>query len=430
MEEEKTKKKRVGGYHHKKDYTKIEKKEITAVNLFIIREIFKLITDSKAQLKDFYSFLFTQSRTFSLTDKLDICEKFEVSLEDFYLDLQMDENIDKISKSQQEKYAFQIEAYLKHNVGNINSPINTLINYGISPEFFDGEKIDISKQVWDACKRYLRKDYTKDSNKTFDDILDKKEKKGKQNKNYDFAASACDRKEIQQDLLKEIYTICNLDGSLIIESIRDIIMDMTHTNISENYNDTDVTLLQQIDNYQVIQGKSYSQNNLTKLYSQMAKHVDAKEFSFDVKTSDLSRIKKTTDNEHVCDNLFIIIKTYQMFAKIEGVQDADEKLKKYLNLRDDDYTDLANGDTALINSKDIAEKLSIYKFPATLFRADRPTRINLSKNIVDAYDAFKIDFDIVLFEFRLQFWLTYCIDTQNLVLILAVYFLFKSLNNK
>ena len=424
------KKRYISGYHQEKDITKIDKKEITAVNLFIIREMFKLISDSQVQLKHFYSFLFTQGRTFSLTDRLNICEKFEVSLDDFYLDLQKDENVDTIDKSQQEKYAFQFEAYIKNNVGNINSAINTLINYGLSPEFFDGEKIDISEQVWTACKEYLDEDYTKDTMKNFDSITDKKEKKAAQNKNYDFAASAQKRKKIQQDLLKELYRIFNMDGSLIIESIRDIIMDMTHTNISENYNDTDIALLQQIDSHQMIQGKSYSQNSLTKLYLQMSKHIDAKDFSFDVKTTDLSRITKTTDNESVCQNLFIIIKTYQMFAKIEGIQDADEKLKNYLNLKDSDYTDLENGDTVLINSRDIAEKLSIYRFPATLFRADHPTRINLSANIQDALDTFNIDYDIVLFEFRLQFWLTYCIDTQNIVLVLAVYSLFNSLNSK
>ena len=207
-------------------------------------------------------------------------------------------------------------------------------------------------------------------------------------------------------------------------------MDMTHTNISENYNSTDVTLLQQIDNYQVPQGASYGQNDLVKLYSQMAKQVNEKEFTFDIKTSDFSRIKKTTDNEIVCDNLFIILKTYQMFAKIEGIQDADEKLKTYLSLEDDDYTDLINGKTVCINSKDIAEKLSIYRFPATLFKSDRPTMINISKNIWDAFCDFKIDYDIILFEFRLQFWLTYCIDIKNIVLILAVYSLFNSLNDK
>ena len=134
------KKRYISGYHQEKDITQIDKKEITAVNLFIIREMFKLISDSQVQLKHFYSFLFTQGRTFSLTDRLNICEKFEVSLDDFYLDLQKDENVDTIDKSQQEKYAFQFEAYIKNKVGNINSVINTLINYGLSPEFFDGER--------------------------------------------------------------------------------------------------------------------------------------------------------------------------------------------------------------------------------------------------------------------------------------------------
>ena len=56
--------------------------------------------------------------------------------------------------------------------------------------------------------------------------------------------------------------------------------------------------------------------------------------------------------------------------------------------------------------------------------------INISKNIWDAFCDFKIDYDIILFEFRLQFWLTYCIDIKNIVLILAVYSLFNSLNDK
>ena len=89
------KKRYISGYHQEKDITQIDKKEITAVNLFIIREMFKLISDSQVQLKHFYSFLFTQGRTFSLTDRLNICEKFEVSLDDFYLDLQKDENVVK-----------------------------------------------------------------------------------------------------------------------------------------------------------------------------------------------------------------------------------------------------------------------------------------------------------------------------------------------
>ena len=59
-----------------------------------------------------------------------------------------------------------------------------------------------------------------------------------------------------------------------------------------------------------------------------------------------------------------------------------------------------------------------------------PTMINLSKNIQDAFYDYKSNNDITLFEFRLQFWLTYHIDTQNIVLVLAVYSLFKSLNGE
>lgn len=425
MKEEKYQGKENRGYHCKKEYTEVEKKEVTAINLFIIREIFKCI-NNKVSLKEFYSFLYEPERKISLVDMFSVCEKFDVSLEDFYSDLRMEENMVPIDKSQQKKYEYRVEAYLRRNEGNIKQVINTLISYGVSSEFFDGKKIRVSEKVWKSCKLYIYEDYKKDPNK----IYSEKERQKEQNENYDFTASARDRKKIQQELMKEIYTICNLDGSLIIESIRDIIMDMTHTNISENHNSTDVTLLQQIDNYQVPQGASYGQNDLVKLYSQMAKQVNEKEFTFDIKTSDFSRIKKTTDNEIVCDNLFIILKTYQMFAKIEGIQDADEKLKTYLSLEDDDYTDLINGKTVCINSKDIAEKLSIYRFPATLFKSDRPTMINISKNIWDAFCDFKIDYDIILFEFRLQFWLTYCIDIKNIVLILAVYSLFNSLNDK
>lgn len=393
---EKQEKRHGEGYHQEKDYTLIETREVTAVNLLVIRDIFKLINNGKILLEDFYYYLFTR------------------------------EDVSKIDVSQRKKYKNQMDTYYKQKVGNINSVINTLKAYGISAEFFDGEKIGVSESIWASYKDYLDADFTINENKTYNTPAELALK----NKNYDFSASAQIRKKVQQELIKEIYTICNLDGSLVIESIRDIIMDMTHTNITENYNSTDVTLLQQIDNYQVAQGVSYTQNNLIKLYSQMAKQVGKEEFTFDVKTSDFSRITKTTDNELVCDNLFIIIKTYQMLASIEGIQDADENLKKYLNLKKDDYEYLTNGDTVRINSKDIAEKLAIYRFPATLFRADHPTMINLSKNIMDAFDNFKTDYDITLFEFRLQFWLTYCIDTQNIVLILAVYSLFKSLNDK
>lgn len=393
---EKQKKRHREGYHQEKDYTLIETREVTAVNLLVIRDIFKFINNGKISLEDFYCYLFTR------------------------------EDVSKIDVSKRKKYKNQMDSYYKQKQGKISSVINTLKVYGISAEFFDGEKIGVSEQVWTSYKDYLDADFTINENKTYNTPAELALK----NKNYDFSASAKIRKKVQQELIKEIYTIYNLDGSLIIESIRDIIMDMTHSNITENYNSTDVTLLQQIDNYHVPQGVSYTQNNLIKLYSLMAKQVGEEVFTFDVKTSDFSRITKTTNNESVCDNLFIIIKTYQMFASIEGVQDADEKLKNYLDLKKDDYEDLTNGDTVCINSKDIAEKLSIYRFPATLFRADHPTMINLSQNIMDAFDTFKTDYDIILFEFRLKFWLTYCIDTQNIVLILAVYSLFKSLNDE
>lgn len=400
------------GYHQERDLSKDEKRKTIAINLFIIREIFKLINNGKLSLGQFYAFLLASERKYTLEKMFSVCEEFEVSLDDFYSDLLLVENksidntknVNDVENELIEKKAIsRISTYLKNTEGNLDTLFNTLIGYGISSEFFDGERIGVSKNLWNDCKLYFGEDSIR---------------------------SAQDRKKIQQELIEEIYTICNLDGSLVIESIRDIIMDMTHTNITENYNSTDVTLLQQIDNYHVPQGVSYTQNNLIKLYSLMAKQVGEEVFTFDVKTSDFSRITKTANNESVCDNLFIIIKTYQMFASIEGIQDADEKLKNYLDLKKDDYEDLTNGDTVCINSKDIAEKLSIYRFPATLFRADHPTMINLSQNIMDAFDTFKTDYDIILFEFRLKFWLTYCIDTQNIVLILAVYSLFKSLNDK
>ena len=409
---EKQEKRHREGYHQKEDLAKGEKRKTTAINLFIIREIFKLINNGKLSLGQFYVFLLTSERKYTLEKMFSVCEDFGVSVDDFYSDLIFveDESIDNKKNVNdveneliEKKATSRISTYLKNTEGNLNTLFNTLIEYGISFEFFDGERIGVSKNLWNDCKVY------------FDDISER---------------TAKDRKKIQQELMEEIYTICNLDGSLIINSIRDIIMDMTHTNISENYNVTDTTLLQQIDNYHVPQSMSYTQNNLIKLYSQMVQQVDEKPFTSDVKTSDFSKITKSTDNEFVCDNLFIIIKTYQIFARIEGIIDADEKLSNYLNIEEDVYTNLSKGQATKIKSKDIAEKLSIYRFPVTLFRTDHPTMINLSKNIQDAFYDYKSNNDITLFEFRLQFWLTYHIDTLNIVLVLAVYSLFKSLNGE
>lgn len=235
---EKQEKRHREGYHQKEDLAKGEKRKTTAINLFIIREIFKLINNGKLSLGQFYVFLLTSERKYTLEKMFSVCEDFGVSVDDFYSDLIFveDESIDNKKNVNdveneliEKKATSRISTYLKNTEGNLNTLFNTLIEYGISFEFFDGERIGVSKNLWNDCKVY------------FDDISER---------------TAKDRKKIQQELMEEIYTICNLDGSLIINSIRDIIMDMTHTNISENYNVTDTTLLQQIDNYHVPQSMS------------------------------------------------------------------------------------------------------------------------------------------------------------------------------
>ena len=103
---EKRKKRHREGYHQEKDYTLIETREVTAVNLLVIRDIFKFINNGKISLEDFYCYLFTR------------------------------EDVSKIDVSKRKKYKNQMDSYYKQKQGKISSVINTLKAYGISAEFF------------------------------------------------------------------------------------------------------------------------------------------------------------------------------------------------------------------------------------------------------------------------------------------------------
>lgn len=63
---EKQEKRHREGYHQKEDLAKGEKRKTTAINLFIIREIFKLINNGKLSLGQFYVFLLTSERKYTL----------------------------------------------------------------------------------------------------------------------------------------------------------------------------------------------------------------------------------------------------------------------------------------------------------------------------------------------------------------------------
>ena len=125
---EKQEKRHREGYHQKEDLAKGEKRKTTAINLFIIREIFKLINNGKLSLGQFYVFLLTSERKYTLEKMFSVCEDFGVSVDDFYSDLIFveDESIDNKKNVNdveneliEKKATSRISTYLKNTEGNL-----------------------------------------------------------------------------------------------------------------------------------------------------------------------------------------------------------------------------------------------------------------------------------------------------------------------
>lgn len=354
-------------YRQEKDYTQT-KKDVTAVNLFIIREIIKSVKGN-IPLPLIYVYLFDG-------------KKLNVQLKE--ADLQ--------------KADYRFTTFLTKKEGNLSTFCESLVYYGISPEFFSDKYIYIGK---DALSHLINGIiYWEDD--AYKDDLD--------------------------SLREQIMFLENLDGSLIVDCIRNIILDIKNINFSDNPD------LYIFTNALADTKYATSSQNKAKIFYKSAV-TKYKKLIMDPLPDNsenairLDIVKRETTSETIRKNLFLLIETYTFLLILDDNEFDVQPLYNFLGLDDDMLFSIYENENMInLPCREIARKLASYKVPISYFRTDSQTNIDCSASILSAMNTYFADKDIETFREKLYFQLGYQTDVRNVVIVMSMYALYRDLN--
>lgn len=303
--------------------------ELIKFNLFLIVELCKLIA-----LKEF------------------------ISVNDVYFHLFAEHFKDRapadIEKSCRDKYYHAIT----NSQHSIESAVKKLTACGVSPEYFETEYIQTSTTLHDSVILYLETCKT-DKPKSL--------------------------QKIRETLSQECESILNKDGTLLIYSIKKLLLDMSKCPISpsELKDLTDKIACFQADT--ICNGKNVQKvyESLLIKYSGVLKNKELPT----IKVSSSKNIynqKKSSMNTQA--NYAVIRELFLLFAEMDGIGNASEKFYATLDMSEKDYQNII--DTGIADNKKLAEKLLPFLFPANMFRGDNPSLINMHSTIKNAISLY------------------------------------------
>lgn len=348
-------------------------KEVVRINLLVIREIIKY-AKGNIPLPCVYTYLFS--------DKDSISTDYSKKV---------------VKKSEQ-----KVSTFIANGEGNLSKLFNRLTDYGISRDFF--VNIPIIGQY--SFNKYIK--YLEIKNEGYDDMI--------------------------ENIKNNILFYENPDGSLIIDCIRNIILDIK--NLSPN------SYLYTIVDKASDSKQTFSSNNQAiDYYKHVANTIIVTDFLPEESTEiiRIDKISQFATSDIIIKNLFLIIETFRCLQWIDAKSDANETdeiddmiddrlIINYLGL--DAQMERAiyqNDDSVKLPCRAIAEKIAPYKIPTTYFRKDSTTSIKCTKEISTAINDYFLDFDIEDFREILLTQLIDNVDTKNLIFVMGVYSLYRTL---
>ena len=336
--------------------------ETIQANFLIIREVFNMIKDSRTSNIDFWLYLLDWENT--------------------------PENAEKAEA--------HFTALIRFGAGDSIKHAKKLIEHGISAEYFNQSPTFI---IADPAIQYVYDIVTEESKEYH------KSTKKNESKTY----SLQERREV---LLEKIFTIKNQDETLVIDCMRNLLMDMYH--ISEPTYD----LGKYLTDLKV--GSHLSQKNLKKYYKDVAekfaKQLTAPELPIG-KIPD-KKIYSVEDSESSIFTLTIIREAYFIIADMYEINNPMKNFYEFIGISEDEYEDML--ESGNIPNKLLVQKFEPYKYPASLFRGDNPTEIDVCSEIRNVYHAYSTNFRYGIEKFRhyLKIFLCYKISNDNFALII------------
>ena len=312
---------------------------IVATNLSIITQIFYLMKDSRIDQEMFFAFLYDEKLSAVKKDDQEILTP---------------ESVKKMTKAYR-----RYETFIHHTEGSIDAISKKLISYGISKEYFNdtaSEFLDGDETVIDFFAKYI------DNN---------------QNAKTKIRIVQC-----RECLLERIFYIKNKDGSLVIDCVRNIMLDML--NFDEKHQRPLYALADEIAH--VTPNKNLSRLDYKKYYNAILENIDLTQpielpdfpnsnYSSRV-GNPLDKNKASYEWDKIQMSLFIIREAYLVFAEMDDIPNALNMFYEELGMSENEYMDMLF-DSEVIDNKRLANILTKYKYPASIFHAEHPSRIKL-----------------------------------------------------
>lgn len=330
---------------------------IVATNLSIITQIFYLMKDSRIDQEMFFAFLYDEKlSSVKKSDKKDDKEDDQVVL--------TPESVKKMTNAYR-----RYETFIHHTEGSIDAISKKLISYGISKEYFNdtaSEFLDGDETVIDFFAKYI------DNN---------------QNAKTKIGIVQC-----RECLLERIFSIKNKDGSLVIDCVRNIMLDIL--NIDEIDNPLYVFTNQIVN---AVPDKNLSRRDYKKYYNSILKDTyitQPRELPDFPNSNYSSRVGNPLDKNKasyewykIQMSLFIIREAYLVFAEMDDIPNALDMFYEELGISENEYMDMLF-DSEVIDNKRLANILTKYKYPASIFHAEHPSRIKLCPELNDFLDDY------------------------------------------
>ena len=371
------------GYHQEIDLSKDEKRKTIAVNLLIIREIFNVIKDNRISKPDFYSYIFDKDKS---------------SAESIF------------------------STFVKNGYGKIEKFAKKLIEYGLSKEYFSkdnpeyiqapDEVVNLYAKYLDLENRLIQDPYAKEKKSGKFDInkLSPEERKKEEQRDKIRDENRKHKNHMKMTLLENIFLIKNKDDSLVIDCLRNVILDCLEINkeavpelydISAHIVDTTPTAYlskKQIQQYYTIVASEFSKYDIADLSGKIS-------------------TKKIYGKKNNGFTFYLIRESYQILSQIDADRpDALDRFYNYLGVSEEDYESMIV--TNVAPNKKMADLLTPFKYPASLFRGDVDTEYDISDDIkkycLEYYYNGKYD----LFNNALTVFLCYKISSDNIGLVM------------
>lgn len=306
--------------------------------------------------------------------------------------------------------------------GNVEKFAKKLIEYGLSEEYFSknnpeyiqapDEVVNLYAEYLDLENKLIEDPYGKEKKTGKFDInkLSPEERKKEEQRDKIRDDNRDHKKYMKTTLLENIFLIKNKDDSLVIDCLRNVILDYLEINtktvpelydISAHIVDTTPTAYlsqKQIQQYYANTASDFIKYNIADLSGKIS-------------------ARKIYGKKNNGFTFYLIRESYQILSQIDADRpDALDKFYNYLELSEKDYKLMI--DTNVAPNKKMADLLIPFKYPASLFRGDVATEYDISDDIKNYYKDYYCNGDYDLFNNALKVYLCYKISSDNIGLVM------------